>query len=92
MRSERRELKAGRSELMATVSSRANGIFLCLFDFKLTVWSSRAYSQQCHLFLRARVRAAFFADADFSAKGRLADALPPIFPPFLYGAGLTRLP
>jgi len=54
---------------------------------------SRGYPLQCQfLLLRARVRAAFFADADFSAKGRRADALPPIFPPFLYGAELTRLP
>ena len=78
MRSKKRGLKGSRRKLIGTVSGRANIIFSRLL--------------QCQFLLRARVRAAFFADADFSAKGRRADALPPIFPPFLYGAELTRLP
>ena len=41
----------------------------------------RRNAEPYHL-LRARVRAAFFAEADRFAKGRRADALPPNFPPF----------
>src|SRR5687767_14719281 len=42
--------------------------------------------------LRARVLAAFFAEADLSAAGRAAEAAPPFFPPFFAGALLTDLP
>ena len=42
--------------------------------------------------LALRVRAAFFAEAERSAAGRLADASPPFRPPFLAGSLLTGLP
>ena len=40
----------------------------------------------------ARVAAAFLADADRAAAGRLADAVPPKRPPFFAGACDDRLP
>src|SRR5262245_57511062 len=44
------------------------------------------------LALRARVLAAFFADADLAATERAAEARPPNRPPFFAGALLTFLP
>src|SRR5665213_423948 len=43
-------------------------------------------------FLRARVRAAFFAEAERAAAGRAAAFAPPIRPPFFAGALLVGLP
>jgi hypothetical protein len=47
---------------------------------------------QAFALLRARVAAAFFADAERAAAGRAAEAAPPFLPPFLAGALLTGLP
>ena len=49
-------------------------------------------SHAVHFFFRARVSAAFLAEADLADADREAEALLPIFPPFLAGAVFILFP